>query len=331
MNPSLPHHPPRVFTWHVHGSYLYYLSQANCQFFIPKRPDGSPGYGGRAGSFAWGANVIEVPEAEVKQLEFDAVLFQSRRNYEIDQYDTLSAAQRRLPQLYLEHDPPQEHPTNTKHWFGNPAGRLIHVTHFNRLMWDSGSTPTTVIEHGVTAPAQSLYTGELERGLVIVNNLPRRGRRLGLDVFEQARHQLPIDLVGMGSEVLGGLGEIPLADLPAFAGRYRFMFNPIRYTSLGLAVCEAMAAGIPIVGLATTEMATVIQNDVNGYTDTNVDTLITHMHQLLASPATAWRLSAGARATALQRFDIERFSHNWEQVVAGTTRATQSNPQEVLP
>jgi len=42
----------------------------------------------------------------------------------------------------------------------------------------------------------------------------------------------------------------------------RFFFNPIRYTSLGLAVCEAMMVGMPIIGLATTEMATTVQNDL---------------------------------------------------------------------
>ncbi|MDQ3503397.1 MAG: glycosyltransferase [Actinomycetota bacterium] len=50
--------------------------------------------------------------------------------------------------------------------------------------------------------------------------------------------------------------------------------NPIRYTSLGLAVREAMALGLPIVGLATTEMATVVQNGVNGYVETDVDRVV---------------------------------------------------------
>ena len=132
---------------------------------------------------------------------------------------------------------------------------VVHVTPFNDLMWDCGTSPTRVVEHGVGVPAEARYTGELERGLVIVNHLGKRGRRLGLDVFERARREVPLDLVGMASEELGGLGEVPPAELPRFAARYRFLFNPIRYTSLGLAVCEAMTVGLPVVGLATTEMA----------------------------------------------------------------------------
>jgi hypothetical protein len=44
-----------------------------------------------------------------------------------------------------------------------------------------------VIEHGVLVPESARYTGELARGLVVVNHLRRRGRRLGADVFEQVR------------------------------------------------------------------------------------------------------------------------------------------------
>ena len=121
-------------------------------------------------------------------------------------------------------------------------------------------------------PEDLRWTGELERGMVVVNGLQKRGRRLGLDVFEQVREQVPLDLAGMESAELGGLGAIPLLDLWAMETKYRFFFNPIRYTSLGLAVCEAMMLGMPIIGLATTEMVTAVQNGVNGYVDTNVDT-----------------------------------------------------------
>ena len=36
---------------------------------------------------------------------------------------------------------------------------LAHVTHFNALLWDSGTTPVTVIEHGVIDPGRR-WTGE---------------------------------------------------------------------------------------------------------------------------------------------------------------------------
>lgn len=302
----------RILTWHIHGSYLYYLTQSRHQFFLPVKPERPEGYGGRLGGLPWSDNVYDVPASEVKNLKFDCILFQSKRNYLEDQYEILSESQRQLPRIYLEHDPPRENPTNTRHIIDDPNILLVHVTHFNQLMWDNGRTPTRVIEHGVMVPGDVRYTGELEKGLVVVNGLRSRGRRLGADVFECIRQEIPLDLVGMGSEELDGLGEIPHHQLPAFASRYRFFFNPIRYTSLGLAVCEAMMMGLPIIGLATTEMATVVENGVSGYVDTNLENLTLIMRQLLNNPTHAQNLSQGALKTAKKRFNIQRFINDWD-------------------
>lgn len=304
-------HPLRILTWHVHGSYLYYLTQTPHTFYLPVKPGKPEGYGGRLPNFAWGDNVYDVPAAAVCDLAFDCVLYQSRKNYVEDQYELLSEQQRMLPRMYLEHDPPREQPTDTRHGVDDPAVLLVHVTHFNNLMWDSGRTPTRVIEHGVMVPEGVRYTGELERGLTIVNGLRQRGRRLGADVFGQARQAVPLDLVGMDAEALGGVGEVPYRDLARFAARYRFLFNPIRYTSLGLAVCEAMMVGLPIIGLATTEMATVVENGITGFVDTNMSHLIERMRSLLADRAAAQQMSSQAAQYARERFGIERFVRDW--------------------
>jgi hypothetical protein len=301
----------KILTWHTHGSYLYYLTQAPHDFYIVSRPGRPPGYGGRCGHIPWGDNVFDMPVDGVRQLQFDCILFQDDPHFLHDQYELLSVVQRNLPRIYLEHDPPRDHPTDMRHPVDDPNVLLVHVTPFNELMWDSGATPTRVVEHGVIVPPGVLYSGELARGLVVVNNIAQRGRRLGGDIFASVREQIPLDLVGMGAEELGGIGEVELSGLAAFSARYRFFFNPIRYTSMGLAVIEAMMIGMPIVGLATTEMATAIQNDVSGYVDTDVRKLVSHMQRLLEDPAEARMLGEGARRHALERFHIDRFVADW--------------------
>jgi glycosyltransferase involved in cell wall biosynthesis len=99
----------------------------------------------------------------------------------------------------------------------------------------------------------------------------------------------------MDAPAAGGLGEVAHAELPAFMARYRFFFNPIRYTSMDLAVIEAMLTGLPIVALATTEMATVVRNDESGYCDTDPPKLVAHMQRLLNDPQLARKLGQGAR------------------------------------
>jgi hypothetical protein len=308
-----------VLTWHTHGSYLYYLSQAPHEFHVLSKPDRPPGYGGRCGHIPWGDNVHDLPVDAARHREFDCILFQDDHQWEKDQYEYLTPAQRALPRIYLEHDPPRAHPTDTRHLVDDPDVLLVHVTPFNELMWDNGRTPTRIIEHGVRIPEGVSYRGDLERGLVITNHLDRRGRRMGPDLFLSVRRELPLELVGMAAEELGGLGEIEHAHLPAFASRYRFLFSPIRYSSLGLAVIESMMVGMPIVALATAEMATVIENGVSGYVDIRVGTLVGHMRELLREPGLARQLGEGARRRARERFSIERFAADWDAALRYVT------------
>jgi Glycosyl transferases group 1 len=301
-----------ILTWHTHGAYLYYLTQAPHEFFVLSKPGRPPGYGGVCGHLPWGANVHDLPVADAKRQKIDLILFQDDAQYLEDQYDCLSAAQRAAPKIYLEHDPPRGHPVDERHIAARRDVMIVHCTHFNRLMWENGPAPTRVVEHGVIAP-NARWSGEFERGLVVINNLSSRGRRLGADIYQELRTRVPLDLIGMAAEELG---EIPHQDLPAFAARYRFFFNPIRYTSMGLAVIEAMMIGMPIVALATTEVATVIRDGENGVAHTSVERLVEGMERLLQDPAEARRLGEAGRKTAQARFGIDRFVADWNATFA---------------
>lgn len=313
ISPAI-HSRPKVFTWNVHGSYLYYLSQGNFDIYIPIREDRSVGYYGRGEAMAFGNNVVEVPVEEVKNLAFDCILFQSDNNYLNDQYEILTAEQRELPRIYLEHDPPRQTPADSKHVVDDPDVLLVHVTHFNHLMWDNNRTPTRVIEHGVLDTG-ARYTGEINKGIVVINNIQKRGRRLGLDVFLKLRESVPLDLIGIGTENLG-LGELQHREVPDFIKQYRFFFNPIRFTSLGLAVCEAMMIGMPVISLATTELVSVIQNGVSGYIHTDIQYLEKRMNDLLLHKSLAGDMGSAGRRIALERFNIARFTKDWEEAFA---------------
>lgn len=305
----------RILTWHTPGRYLELLARTGHEFYLPVKPGHPVGYVGRGG-LDLPLRVIEVPANEVPRLELDVVLSQSRQNWLVDRDLILSPAQRELPRIHLEHDPPREHPTDARHVVDDPDALLVHVTHFNDLMWDPGRTPTRVIEHGIVLPEGVRWNGKLDRGLVVAHGLGHRGRWTGADLIERARRRVPLDIVGMGSEAFGGLGAVPHAELAAFAADYRFFFHPVRYAGLGLAVCEAMLLGMPIVSLATAEMPTVVVNGVSGWSGTDVDWLIDRMCDLLADPAQARRLGAGARATAERRFAVDRFTRDWNDAFA---------------
>jgi len=316
----MPHRPLRILTWHVHGNYLYYLTQVPHDWFVLSKPGRPPGYAGRAGALPWGDNVHDLPVEEVAKHEFDCIVFQSHKHWVEDREAIVGHRLAHVPRIYIEHDPPQEHPTNTLHPVQDPATTIVHVTHFNDLMWDNGVTPTRVIEHGVLVPEDVRYRGDKARGIVVINNMRKRGRRLGADLYREAKAVLPLDLIGMDAEAEGGLGEVVNVQVPEFISHYRFFFHTCRYTSLGLAACEAMMIGMPVVAPATTEIVSVIRDGENGFIDTNRAHLIEAMQALIADPALAKRMGDAARETARQRFGMERFVRDWMAVLEDVTQ-----------
>ncbi len=306
----------RVLTWHVHGNYLWNLSQVPHDFWLIADAQRSTHHSGRSGILPWGANVHEVQAEALHGQAFDCVLYQHRAQWDDDRHRLLSPAQRALPRIVLEHDPPLDHPVDQRHWAADdPGALLVHVTHWNALMWDAGGLTVRVVEHGVRPLAELPWTGERACGLVVVNHLLQRGRRLGVDVYRaMVAAGLPLTLVGMASEDVGGAGEVGQFDLPQVMALHRFFFNPIRRTSLGLAIIEAMMVGLPVVGLATTELVTVIDSGRNGYVDTRPDRLAGVMRELLRERRLAAEWGAAGRRTAAERFAIGRFVDDWLRV-----------------
>lgn len=326
----------KILTWHIHGSYLNTLARIDHDWYLPVKEGFPEGYGGRGPTFDWPDYVREVSAEEVRHLPLDLIIYQTPKNYFEDQYAILSPEQRRLPKIYLEHNTPKPHATDTRHPIDDPNILLVHVTHYNRLMWDNGCTQTAVIEHSVAIDLTISYQGTLERGITVINGMQKRPRIAGYDLFLQAREALGamksgssgrdksgpyLDVVGMQTEGLGGLGDIPYRHLHRRIAEYRFLFSPIRYTSLPLAVIEAMTIGMPIVALATTELPTVIEHGRSGYVSCNVDELIEQMRLLLAYPDEAKRLGTRAKEIARERFGLDRFIRDWNaafvQVIGG--------------
>ncbi len=302
-------------TWPIHGSYFNTLSRLDHDWILPVRAGAPEGYGGR-GTAPYPPSIRDVPAETMADETIDLVLYQSPRNLAVDAPDMLTAAQRRLPRVYLEHNTPFPDPVASRHPFADPGGLLVHVTRFNALMWDNGGTPTRTIEHSVAIDPAALYRGTLAEGITVINSMPRRGRKVGLDLFLEARRHVPIQLAGFGNDGLDGLGDIPYPGLHDVVAGYRFLFSPCRYTSLPLAVVEAMTIGMPIVALATTELPDVIRNGVHGYISNDPDVLIAGMRRLIADPEHARALGANARELASSRFGLDRFARDWDDAFA---------------
>jgi glycosyltransferase involved in cell wall biosynthesis len=178
-----------------------------------------------------------------------------------------------------------------------------------------------VIEHGIVDPGYR-YTGELERCAVAINDPVRRGRVTGTDLLPQLRRAAPIDLFGIGAGALGGVEAPPQQQLHAEMARRRLYLHPVRWTSLGLTVIEAMHLGMPVVALATTEAPEAIPPQA-GAVSTSIERLCERIRELMHDPDEARERGFQARQAALTRYSIERFLRDWDTLfaeVAGDAR-----------
>ena len=176
-----------VLIWHIHGSYLNALARVDHDWILPVKEGRPEGYGGRGATFDLPPNMREVPAEDVKNLDIDVVVLQTPKNLREDVPQLLSPDQRRSPALYLEHNVPRPDAVNTRHPFADEPGLLVHVTPYNRLMWDNGPRPTRVIEHSVALDSSISYEGTVARGISVVNGMQARPRIAGYDLFLQAR------------------------------------------------------------------------------------------------------------------------------------------------
>jgi len=311
----------RILIWHVHGAWTTAFVHGRHEYLIPTLPDRSADGRGRARTYRWPERAVEIGPERMAREPVDVVILQ--RPCELDGLAEQWLGGRRpgrdVPAVYVEHNAPQGRIADMRHAAADrPDLTLVHVTHFNALFWDAGTTPVRVIEHGIVDPGYR-YTGALARVAVVINEPRRRGRVTGTDLLPRLAGRVPVDLFGMEAAELGGIEDLPQARLHEAMARRRVYVHPIRWTSLGLALLEAMHLGMPVVALATTEVVEAVPPEA-GVLSTRVDTLLDAAARLVEDPEQARLMGKAARAAALARYGLDRFLADWDALLAEVAR-----------
>lgn len=320
----------RILLWHVHGSWTTAFVQGPHTYLVPVTPDRGPDGLGRARTFEWPDSVHELTPGQLRETDVDLVVLQ-RPHEEALAEEWLGGRRpgRDIPAVYLEHNAPQADVPDTRHPVADRTDlTLVHVTHFNELFWDAGRTPTAVIEHGIVDPGP-LWAGERAHAAVVVNDPIRRGRVTGTDLLPAFARAAPLEVFGMRTEGLPGhLGlsadrcrarDLPQREMHRAMAGCRLYVHPVRWTSLGLSLLEAMHLGMPVVALDTTEVSRAVPAGA-GVVSQRVDVLTDAVRRFLADPELARRTGEQARAAALSRYGLTRFLDDWEQLTKEVTR-----------
>jgi hypothetical protein len=313
-----------VVVWHVHGSWTTSFVQGPHRYLIPTLPERGPWGGGRPAAWDWPATAVEISPADLADADVDVVVVQRPEEIDLATRWLGRRPGRDVPLVFLEHNAPRGGPAaGSRHPMADRDDLLlVHVTAFNDLMWDTGTTATTVVEHGIVDPGHR-YTGELPAAAVCVNEPVRRGRVTGTDLLPRFARDVPLDVFGMGTDGLGEylgcpavrtVGDLPQHRMHDEMARRRAYLHPLRWTSLGLSLLEAMHLGMPVVALATTEAHEAVPPGT-GFCSTDVDRLARALRELVAEPDRARELGTAARAHVLVRYGLDRFLTGWDAVL----------------
>ncbi len=311
----------RILIWHVHGAWTTSFVHGPHTYLIPVDDARGPDGLGRARTYRWPERAVEVTEAQARQEQVDVVVLQ--RPHELEGLAERWLGGRRpgrdVPAVYVEHNAPQGRIAEMRH----PAAdrrdlTVVHVTHFNALFWDVGRTPARVIEHGIVDPG-ARYAGDLARAAVVVNEPVRRGRVTGTDLLDRLDGAMPIDVFGIGAGEIGGIEDLPQARLHDEMARRRAYLHPVRWTSLGLSLLEAMHLAMPVVALATTEVADAVPAGA-GVVSNRLDVLERGLQRLGNDRDEAVEMGRAARAHARRRFGLERFLADWDDLLEEVRR-----------
>jgi len=143
----------RVLVWHVHGSWMRSFAQGAHEYLVPVVADRGPYGRGRAETYPWPETVREVIPAQLRDEPIDLVVLQRPAELNLTRLWSGRRPGEDLPAVYVEHNTPRWDVAGWRHPLADfPGLTMVHVTHFNAAVWDSGSLPVRVIEHGIPDP-----------------------------------------------------------------------------------------------------------------------------------------------------------------------------------
>jgi len=205
--------------------------------------------------------------------------------------------------------------------FASPQHRLVAISAAQRDA-DPGLEFAAVIHGGVDtdffAPDPAAPPGE---HLLFVNRLvPEKGvhdaievaRRTGVELrlvgpWYRNSSYFPNTIAPHLGDQIRFLGPLSLEDLrKELQARPRALLMPSRHESFGLIIIEALACGVPVIGLRRGALPEIIVDGKTGFLAEDVDQMVAAVQRLSSIDP------AACRADAVARFSLRRMADAYE-------------------
>ncbi len=185
-----------------------------------------------------------------------------------------------------------------------------HVVATSMFKGESWGFMDDIVPFGIDVDDYPPYGGQEARGLRICNFINSRRQILLWDLHEQAFAGLPVTLVGHNPDRPGVEAAGNWDHLKAILQSHRFYIHtadPRFEAGHNMAMAEAMAAGLPVLG--NRHPSSPIRHGISGFLSDSPRELRHYAELLLEDRELAERMGRQARNTVAERFSLARFRH----------------------
>tara|TARA_R110000824_G_scaffold50464_3_gene140897 strand:+ start:5294 stop:6325 length:1032 start_codon:yes stop_codon:yes gene_type:complete len=281
----------------------------------------------------WDEDYAKVPENYTilhkipNDIEFDLILAHSSCNRLQIAHDYLSSTQGATTNMcyvpILRHChvlPDVRFDVNTQiQAYGSiPIGENSFISNYNMGAWNYNENNSSVVEHGVDTEfwKPNDNTSKDNACLSVVNDWPNRDWCCGFNLWRETTAGLPIKVFGKSP----GLSE-PAKSTEHLREIYqssKIFYNTSLHSPVPSVLLEAMACGCAVVSTANCMIPEIIENGKNGLISNDPQELRGFLELLLKDEDLAKELGENARKTIVERYNLETFVDNWNNLFYST-------------
>lgn len=198
------------------------------------------------------------------------------------------------------------------------------ISNYNRSAWSCVGENTSFIEHGIDCDFWANGLNDKEKRdnvcISVVNQWPDRDWCCGWELWKETvgfseqtmQSSLPVRVLGDSP----GLSE-PAPTIEVLRDSYRassIFLNTSLHSPVPTVLMEAMASGCAIVSTNNCMIPEIITHGENGLLADTADELRASCEYLLNNPDEARKLGQNAQDTIQEKYNLERFVYNWNEL-----------------